>query len=490
MQKKIEVQHGIANGKSFFDFGKSAFGTLEVELTDHGDHLVEIVIGEACHGDSILHEHGWRTFQLNRFPLKDGTLTYRFEIPPFVSAYGQFNYVPTPEECGGEIAPFRYVEVNHYYGPVTVRRTVWHDDWDDDASSFESSDPMLDKIWEFCKYSIKATNVFGLYIDGDRERRPYEGDAYINQLGHFCCDASYTVARDTIDYFKDHPTWPTEWQLLTPVLARDYWLYSGDRASVDRWLEWLPGRLLPQCEVKNGLVRGRDGIRDIIDWPESERDGYRFGEVNFVPNTYRVGGMNAMYELTGDDRYRVEAERLKKALRESMWTGDLPEDSPGAGHTSLHTAVFAVRFGIAEKAEYAKLADFIISRQLQCSVYGVQYCLEVCAMCGKDQYLLECLTGSGLRSWNHMLTLGSTITTEGWDDQIKPYMDWTHAWGAAPANLIPRWVAGIRPVRPGFEEYVLDPHPGGLEYFRYRQPTPSGPIDVIWENGKIRAERG
>ncbi|MGI6302875.1 MAG: hypothetical protein ACOX52_17715 [Verrucomicrobiota bacterium] len=55
------------------------------------------------------------------------------------------------------------------------------------------------------------TSFAGIYIDGDRERIPYEGDAYINQLGHYAVDREYAIARRTIEHFMDHPTWPTEW---------------------------------------------------------------------------------------------------------------------------------------------------------------------------------------------------------------------------------------------------------------------------------------
>ena len=490
MQMFTEERHGVATGESFFDFGRSAYGTLEVELTADFDHLVEVVIGESCSNGSILHEHSWRTFIIDRIVARKGTHTYKFNIPKFYPAYGSvFPYTPTPAEYGGEVAPFRYVEVNHYYGPLKVRRTVCQQDWDDSASVFESSDPQLDQVWDFCKYSIKATNVFGYYIDGDRERQPYEGDTYINQLGHFCCDANFETARRTMDWFAERPTWPTEWQLLSPILAEDYLLYSGDRASVDRWLKWLPERLLDNLEVRDGMITGQGRIRDIIDWPEPDRDGYVFGEVNFVPNAYRVGALRAMFNLTGDKKYLERAEALKQVMRKTMWQGELPEDSPNAGHTSLHTAVFAVRFGIAEESEKAALGKFIRSRGMQCSVYGAQYLLEVCGACGMDDYLLELLTGTGTRSWLHMLAAGSTITMEGWDNLIKPHQDWTHAWGAAPANLIPRWVVGLRPTKPGFADYILDPHPGDLEYFHFRQPTPDGCIDVYYEDGKASVER-
>lgn len=490
MQKKVEVLIGEAAGRSFFDFGKASYGQLEVELTLNGEHLIEVVVGESCSQATILHEHGWRTFIIDRFMAKEGTNTYKFNIPEFQPAYGnQQSYTPTPAECGGEIAPFRYVEVNHYYGEVKVTRTVWYDDFDDDAAVFESSNAALNKVWDFCKYSIKATNVFGYYIDGDRERRPYEGDAYINQLGHFCCDCSYKTARNTISYFEHYPTWPTEWQLLTPVLARDYYLYSGDRASVDSWLKWLDRTLLDEYETSDGLIAPSGKVRDIIDWPVGDRDGYVFGKCNFVPNAYRVGALQAMYELTNKEAYLLKAQKLRSVLRNTMWRNGFPLDSIGADHTALHSAVFALRFGIAEEQEKAALLEFICSKKFACSVYTAQYVLEVCAEGNQSDYVLKMLTGSGERSWLNMLAQGSTITMEGWSEICKPHQDWSHAWGAAPANIIPRWVVGLRPTKPGFKEYELDPHPGDLEYFRYRHKTASGVIEVEWKDKKITSRR-
>ena len=372
MKKIIEEQTKELRGAGFFDFGRAAYGTLELELEARCGEHVEAVIGECAENGSILHRHGWTTFMLDRFALKPGRRTYRFNIPPHLPAYGGMKHPAVPAECGGEIAPFRYAELNHYYGTATLRRTVWFDDWEDDASDFRSSDPDLDELWAFCKYSIKATNVFGVYVDGERERLPYEADSYIDQLGHFCCDANYKTAKNTIDFFETCPTWPTEWRLLTPVLVRDYFLYSGDRASVDRWLRWLPARLLPETAGEDGLLRngaklGIPGLRDIIDWPEHDRDGYELSECNFVPNAYYHGALTAMYELTGDESFRRRAAEVRRTLREKFFREGVPVDSLGSSHTSLHSAVFALRFGIAEETEIPRLAEFVRSRGMACS---------------------------------------------------------------------------------------------------------------------------
>ena len=155
----------------------------------------------------------------------------------------------------------------------------------------------------------------------------------------------------------------------------------------------------------------------------------------------------------------------------------------------MHSAIFALRFGIAEESEKPALLDFIRRQGMKCSVYIAQYLLEVCAAGGLDNYVLKLLTDSGERSWLNMLAQGSTITMEGWSELAKPYQDWSHAWGAAPANIIPRWVAGLRPAAPGFKEYVIDPHPGDLDYFYYRYKSAAGVIEVEWKDKKVSSRR-
>jgi len=93
------------------------------------------------------------------------------------------------------------------------------------------------------------------------------------------------------------------------------------------------------------------------------------------------------------------------------------------------------------------------------------------------------LRRDGPRSWMNMMAQGATITMEAWDDVTKPNQDWCHAWGAAPANIIPRWLCGIRPIANGFSEFIIDPHPAALESFTLKQPTLHGLI-ILQKDGK------
>ena len=82
-----------------------------------------------------------------------------------------------------------------------------------------------------------------------------------------------------------------------------------------------------------------------------------------------------------------------------------------------------------------------------------------------------------------MIERGATITWEAWDQRYNPNLDWNHAWGAAPANLLPRYVAGARAIAPGWQRAQIKPHPAGLAACRAKIPTPHGPLFVDWRHG-------
>jgi hypothetical protein len=81
-----------------------------------------------------------------------------------------------------------------------------------------------------------------------------------------------------------------------------------------------------------------------------------------------------------------------------------------------------------------------------------------------------------------MIGAGATIAWEAWDAKYKPNLDWNHAWGGAPANILPRYLLGVTPLTPGFGAVQIRPQPGSLARFEGTVPTIRGPIQVAWEH--------
>ncbi|MDX1286296.1 MAG: alpha-L-rhamnosidase C-terminal domain-containing protein, partial [Draconibacterium sp.] len=86
------------------------------------------------------------------------------------------------------------------------------------------------------------------------------------------------------------------------------------------------------------------------------------------------------------------------------------------------------------------------------------------------------MTATHDRSWYNMIKGGSTVSWEAWDLKYKPNQDWNHAWGAAPANIVPRYMWGIQPKVPGYSVTTIKPQLASLKHSSIVVPTIKGQI--------------
>ena len=486
--EKIVLLDGIC---TFVDFELDAFSQLDIELELESAATLDIALGEVTSGNRVdRNPGGYRIVRLMSKECPTGKSSFAFDLPRHKSPYANSTSVPLPPEAGNrEIVPFRYVEILGGKGKAKLIRKAFYGDFDDNAADFVCDNAQLNRIWQFCKYTMKATSAFGYYIDGERERQPYEGDSLSNLLGDLCCGGSANTAKRTIDWLLKVPTWFNEWQLITAILVRDYLLYSGDHASVRQWLPQLEKHIAKFSLEENNLMRDATPEetaqrlpRDLIDWPRGERDGYELGKFNLTPNCYYFKAMQVMYELTGKNEYSIAAQKVKNAILKNFRNGEKFIDSIGSSHTALHSLLYPAYFKIADLSENMK--NSLIAKGMSCSVYTAHFLLEYCFDNGLVEHAYNLLLSNDIRSWNNMLNKGATITMEAWDDTLKPNQDWNHAWGAAPANLIPRCIAGIKPLEPGFKRFAVTPHPGKLKEFYCKHPTPYGAIELEYKQGK------
>jgi hypothetical protein len=148
--------------------------------------------------------------------------------------------------------------------------------------------------------------------------------------------------------------------------------------------------------------------------------------------------------------------------------------------------MFAAAFGLVPEQNRATVAAHIKSRGMACSVYGAQFLLEALYDLGEPDAALSLMTSQSDRSWMNMIREGSTITMEAWGNKWKPNQDWNHAWGAAPANIIPFRLMGVRPLSPAFDEVEIRPQTGNLAKAECRVPSPKGPIPVSISDGQMQ----
>lgn len=498
------IQKG--QGHYFVDFGKDAFGNLELLFASAQADSLVIHLGEKLESPHTIDRKPGGTIRYQKVVLSQ--LPVKTPVTVKLPVDKRNTRVPAvllPDSMG-VIMPFRYAEIENLkvaIEDVVVMQKVYNYRFNEEASYFTSSDTILNQVWDLCKHTIKATSFAGIYIDGDRERIAYEADAYINQLSHYAVDNEYLLARRTNEHFINSPTWPTEWILHTvPLFYYDY-LYTGNTAAISKHYEVLKNKTLMQLERADGLIatdsarmtpgflagigfRAGDKIKDIVDWPAKERDGYEMVKVNTVVNSFYYLNLKLMSEMAGAIGqvadaaffYR-KADMVKKAINDKLLnkaTG-IYVDGEGAGHSSLHANIFPLAFGIVPAENIRQVVSFVRSRGMACSVYGAQYLLEALYQHGEADYALQLLSSTeGDRTWWNMIKAGSTMTLEAWDIKYKPNLDWNHAWGTAPVNIVARHLWGITPSKPGFAKVAIRPQPGALTFSKIKVPTIKGPI--------------
>jgi hypothetical protein len=510
------------NNAAFLDFGKAAFGQLKLTISSSLlDDTITIHLGEKAENNKIDRKpDGSIRYAQYRLPLMQGTHTYFIKISPNQRNTRKNNGAILMSGYIGEVYPFRYVEIEKYPHNLksndAVRQSV-HYPFNDDAAIFHSSDTILNQVWELCKYSIKATSFAGIYVDGDRERIPYEADALINQLGHYAVDREFAMPRYSQEYLITHPTWPTEWALQSVIMAWNDYLYTGNAASLERYYNDLQAKTLSDLRETNGLISTLTGkqteaflksiyirkkLEDIVDWPRNgvlgvgqneagEADGYVLTTYNTVVNAYHYQALYLLSQIaavlgkTGDEqKYLAESQKVKQQINRLLFdtkTGTY-KDGIETAHHSLHANMFPLAFGIVPSKAKKAVSDFIRSRGMACSVYGSQFLLDAVYESHDAEYGLQLLTSTADRSWYNMIRAGSTVSMEAWDNKFKPNQDWNHAWGAAPANLIPRKLMGIEPLEAGFKKIRIKPQPATLRQASIKVPTIRGEVKVSFDN--------
>jgi hypothetical protein len=192
----------------------------------------------------------------------------------------------------------------------------------------------------------------------------------------------------------------------------------------------------------------------------------------------------ALNQTADADDYAARERTALAAFQKNFFdpARGLYRDGEGTDHCSLHANLFPLAFGLVPKKNRAHIAQWLGERGMKCSVYAAQYLLEGLFENGESTQAIALMTAPGDRSWRHMVESGTTITWEAWDQRYKPNQDWNHAWGAAPANLLPRFVLGAQPLAPGWKRALIQPHPGSLKEADGKPPTALGPILIKWEN--------
>lgn len=417
---------------------------------------------------------------------------------------------------------------------VSVNFTTYPVTW---RGSFNSSDPLLNQIWHMGAYTTQLC-MHDAYMDCPwREKAQWVGDARVETLVNYvafgdrllAARLSRQVAQSqsplgitgqvapfaggnsrTSHENETHESFGgiSDFCLHWVCSVEEYLLYTGDRETVRELYPRLVKALswFEHFENGDGLLENLPGWR-FIDWARVDKDGismaYNGLYLTALEKTAR------MAELLGEQRdatrFEDRAARTRAAARSLLYddTGALFADNVVNGvkgvNRSMHANALAILAGVAGPGESPRIIEALFDERTNAAVTSPFF----------SHFLLEALHRAGCvdralgfirKQWKIFVDAGSTTTWERWsvstrrnddnDQHCNPALprdalvadasSMAHAWGASPTWFLLSCVVGIRPVAPGFAEYVIEPQLDLLESVDAVMPTPMGEIKVGW----------
>ncbi len=283
-----------------------------------------------------------------------------------------------------------------------------------------------------------------------------------------------------MEFLIHHQTWPVEWkQMILPLLDR-YLMHTADFELLKRNWDQIVGECSYHHLMQNGIIH-QFPRKHIIDWPYHEIGNYDLNaDALAVPNFLNYAGLKilakwAPFAEKDAEPFRRLADEAFAAFQEIYFDQDkgLYRDGGNSGNCSLHANLWAFWCEAVPKNMQSQIAEFVSDCGPKCSIYTVQFYLDVLFRHGYEKQALEILVNDSDRSWLSMLDSGLTLTAEYWEKDNSM----AHPWGSCPANIIVEHLFGLKPRSPGWKTYEYKVSPL-LKDAELKLKTPAGVVHI------------
>lgn len=372
--------------------------------------------------------------------------------------------------------------------------------------SFVCSDTLLNKIWDVSTYTLHLTDREVMIEGIKRDRWMWSGDAIQSYLMNYYVFMDAPVVKRTIwamrgkDPVQQHINTILDYTFYWFNSVYDYYLYTGDKDFVYRIYPRMQ-TLMAFVESRLdsiGMVEGQKGDWVFVDW--SPRAMSKSGELSFEQMVYlrSLDAMSLCAGIVGNDedyqKYGRMAEKLKSQLVPLFWNEEKKafvhtvENGRQGNEVTRYANMFAVLYGFVDEQRGQDILHNVLLNDSVMPIttpYMRFYELEALCALGEHSRVLDEVKSY----WGGMLKEGATSFWETYDPEESypqrlgmyghPYAkSLCHAWGASPVYLLGRYYLGVRPMKPGYDEWEAAPHLGGLRWMRGDVPTPKGNIHI------------
>jgi alpha-L-rhamnosidase len=282
-----------------------------------------------------------------------------------------------------------------------------------------------------------------------------------------------------------------------------YYLYTGDRGFVRReWpivqreLAWNASQLNSQGLFITNSSDGSTWNLENLDGAETDVNALYYKALTDAVMLAHAAGQGALAT-----QYRHQAAALRTAINQNLWDpalGAYDASTSSRGFVSQDANALPVLYGIAPGNDVPTILATM--KSALSTPYGDErvstpvpggYNEDISPFMGSAELWAQLQSGDTsdamtlLNSeWGYMASTDPASTD--WE-RMQPDgtvngggTSWAHGWSTVSTTALSQYVLGVGPVDPGYQTWLVQPHPGPLSWAEGQAPTPRGAITVDW----------
>jgi len=365
--------------------------------------------------------------------------------------------------------------------------------------SFECSDTMLSRIWYTGAYDVKLNllhDYFGAILMERSDRISWTGDAHPSQAASLVAFGNYDFIKTNLRHTSTQFNGIVSYSLYWTLSLTDYYSYTGDKALFDEMKDNLCNKLETAYNHYDNLP-----AMNFYGWDERLGAGFEKPDCAEVQNAYKMLCIRAWNEC-GKAFFNAGYYDLadKYLMYANEKTASLRAENKSLRTFGVHAAADAINADFLNEKEKDFLWQNTLSdrqQRLSYSPFNQYFIIQSLARLNRYNEALATIDDC----WGGQVRYGGTTFFEvfrpSWNDISRPndapinnqcgYTSLTHPWSAGVTKWLSEEILGIKPLSPGFKNFIVKPHLSQLvTWVKGKTPTPLGAIafDYNLETGE------
>ena len=364
------------------------------------------------------------------------------------------------------------------------------------VGAFSSAgDPLLERVWYTAAYTVRVcaqSDYMGSILMNRGDRFSWTGDAHPAQATSMAAFGNFPFVLNNLNRSKADCQGIATYCLYFVLSVSDYYAATGDAAAV----AYLTPNVVDHLNQAVGQWANPEGLR-FVGWDDRTGSGFCNNTTPETQNLYRLLAIRAFsaagsfFAASGNSAlgtlYTSYAANFTAKIR-AMGGGPSWYSSFG-----LHASADAVNAGFLTPDEMAGVAAGALSdivkapSQSQFNSYFILQALGTLGQMDRATEYVRVTWGSISEAgastyWETSHPSFASLQAPGPSAPFAEQSGWVsyaHPWASGPCHWLSKWVAGIRPLEPGFGRTLIAPHVAhSMAGVAGRLGTPHGVVSV------------